>query len=380
MRALVVKRGAAPRSTLRQSLRMRTPADDTPWHDDHVLLRDGRVLAVRATARRPRWDQLPPAVRCAVEATAGSEVTSAWSAGTGFTPGFASRLDLADGTRVFVKAASSADDTQHGWPMSDAYREEVRKLRLLSADIGAAALRWHRELEIEGEQWIVLGFTYADATPPRRPWRPDQLHSVLDAFVEHAAGLAVVPAELELEPLSDHLLATSSERIHRVRDLDGDSDWLGVVAELCAEGWEHLAGTGVVHMDLRDDNVLISDAGRVWFVDWNWPVVGPPWVDPLCILLSARGDGLDVESLIAEHPVFRDVPPQAIDCLLAALWSFWAAAQHDAVPAGSPHLRDHQRWYCDVTGGWLAERLAHPRFVRPGAAETVCAQPDESGG
>lgn len=359
---------------------MTTPAADTPWHDDHVLLRDGRVIPVRATARRPHWDQLPSAVRSAIETAAGSAVVSTWSAGTGFTPGFASRLDLADGTRLFVKAASSADDTQHGWPMSNAYREEVRKLNLLSRDIGAPALRWHRELETEGEQWIVLGFEYVDATPPRRPWRADQLRRVLDAFVEHATGLADVPAELELEPLVDHLVATYSERLQRVRDLEGESDWLGEVAALCAEGCEHLAGTGVVHMDLRDDNVLISDAGQVWFVDWNWPVVGPPWVDPVCIVLSARGDGLDVEALIAEHQVFRDVPPRAIDCLLAVLWSFWAATHHDAVPAGSPHLRDHQRWYCDVTGGWLAERLAHPRFVRPGADNSSATQTDESDG
>ncbi|MBA2773027.1 MAG: hypothetical protein H0U36_03145, partial [Nocardioidaceae bacterium] len=145
----------------------------------------------------------------------------------------------------------------------------------------------------------------------------------------------------------------------------------------------HLAGTGVVHMDLRDDNVLISDAGQVWFVDWNWPVVGPPWVDPVCILLSARGDGLDVESLIAEHPVFRGVPPRAVDCLLAVLWSFWGAAQHESVPAGSPHLRDHQRWYCDVTGGWLAERLAaapSSRFVRPAEDNPCASQSDESDG
>ena len=369
---------------------MTTPADETPWYDDHVLLRDGLVIPVRATARRPRWEQLPHAVRAAIEVAAGSEVITTWSAGTGFTPGFASRLDLADGTRIFVKAASSADDTQHGWPISNAYREELRKLSLLSHDIGAPALQWHRELEAEGEQWIVLGFEYADATPPRRPWRAEQLRSVLDAFVEHASELAVVPPELELESLADHLLATYPERLERIGDLEGDSEWLGVVANLCAEGWEQLAGTGVVHMDLRDDNVLINDAGRVWFVDWNWPVMGPPWVDPVCILLSARGDGLDVETLVAEHPSLRDVPPRAINCLLAVLWSFWGAAKHEAVPLGSPHLRDHQRWYGDATRNWLEERLGHPRsalprsapprFVRPAADTPGASRPDESDG
>ena len=202
---------------------MNAPADADDWTFDHVILSDGKVLPVRATARRPTWDSLPSEVRAEVESAAGSRVVSAWSAGTGFTPGFASRLELVAGQSVFVKAASSADDTLHGWALSDAYREEARKLALLPADIGSPPLLWTRSLDVAGDSWIVLGFEYVDAQPPRRPWQPDQLKLVLDRFTSLAPSLAQRPPELELEDIADHLIGHLDHRLDRIRANDGDS-------------------------------------------------------------------------------------------------------------------------------------------------------------
>jgi hypothetical protein len=55
----------------------------------------------------------------------------------------------------------------------------------------------------------------------------------------------------------------------------------------------------------------------------------------------------------------RGVDPHAIDVLLALLWSYWGIAKTEAVPPHSPHLRDHQHWYADVTQEWLLERLSN---------------------
>lgn len=129
-------------------------------------------------------------------------MVDSWSAGTGFTPGFASRLDLANGDRIFVKAASTADDRRHGWPMSDAYREEARKLQLLSPGVGSPPLLWVRSFEVGADRWIVLAFMYVHGAPPRRPWRRDELQLVLDKFAEAEPTFAQVPDELDLEPWS----------------------------------------------------------------------------------------------------------------------------------------------------------------------------------
>jgi Phosphotransferase enzyme family len=335
-----------------------THIDSTDWRRDAVATRAGDVIPVRSTAQRPHWQQLPVEVRLLIEDLAGAAVVGAESAGTGFTPGFASRLDLADGRSVFVKAASSADDALHGWPLSDAYREEVRKLAALPAGIGAPPVLWHRDIEVSGLQWILVGFEYVEGTPPRRPWRRKQLQLVLDKLTAIAEPLSVVPPELDLDPISVEIVAGYADRLAVVRARDGDSEWLHVVDRLCADAVERTGGDSVVHLDLRDDNVLMGTDGRVWIVDWNWPVVGAPWVDLVCVLLSARGDGIDVEPLLARHPLAHGVAAESIDSLLAVLWSFWATTVDAPGPESSPFLRHHQRWYLDATEEWLRDRLS----------------------
>jgi hypothetical protein len=339
---------------------------DLAWQHDHVVTRKGIVVPVRQTAQRPDWEDLPGPVRSLIEASAGSRVVGSRSAGTGFTPGFASRLDLADGCRLFVKAASDADDRANGWPLSDAYRDEARKLAALPSGIGAPQLVWQRDVELEGLRWIVLGFEYVDAIPPRRPWRPDQLSLVLDKLTTISTALTKVPATLGLDAVGAELGGNADLRLHQLRKLHGDTDWLRTVEELCQRGDEMLAGRSIVHLDLRDDNVLIDDAGQVWFVDWNWPAIGAPWIDLVCLLISAYGDGIDTDALLASHPLSRDVSPEAVDCLLALLWSFWAIGHRAEVPVRSPHLRNHQAWYADVTQSWLLARLSSRDRTRPG--------------
>jgi hypothetical protein len=346
----------------------RSHAPVAAWENDRVVTSAGRVVPVRATARRPVWEDLPPCVRGLVESVEGGSVRSSWSAGTGFTPGFASRLDLADGRRVFVKAASSTDDELSGWPLSDAYRDEARKLGALPAGIGAPALRWHRDVEIDGVRWVLLGFACIDGTPPRRPWRPHELRLVLDRLASTAEAMTNVPAALALNGIVDEVVVGLLPRLGEIDELCHDGDWRAVVEPLCGRAGTALAGDSVVHMDLRDDNVLIDRGGRVWFVDWNWPVVGAPWIDLVCVLLSAYGDGLDADALLADHPLTRSVPPEDVDSLLAVLWALWALTRGKEVPARSPHLRDHQSWYAEVTRAWLTSRLESRRVASPRGA------------
>jgi hypothetical protein len=126
------------------------------WLADKVVTRDGRVVPLRATARRPHWADLAASAREAIAFRLVSEVISTSSTGIGFTPGFASRLDLADGRRVFVKAASDADDARYGWGLSEAYREEIRKLRALPSDLPAAALLGTVGDDVAGMRWVIL--------------------------------------------------------------------------------------------------------------------------------------------------------------------------------------------------------------------------------
>src|SRR6478735_8951172 len=99
------------------------------------------------TARRLEWPHLPPHVRAVIEERCGSPVTTAESQGAGFTPGFASVLTCADGSRHFVKAASLKAQRM----FAEAYREEARKLLVLPDGAPAPLLLWQHD----ADDWMV---------------------------------------------------------------------------------------------------------------------------------------------------------------------------------------------------------------------------------
>ena len=153
--------------------------------------------------------------------------------------------------------------------------------------------------------------------------------------------------------------------IDRVRERDGESTWLRELTTLAREFETGCLGSSVAHLDLRDDNLIIGDDGRVWICDWNWPMLAAPWLDLVTVLLAPFGDGLDVDAVLTEHPLTRDLDGRAVDAWLANLWFYFTTRMEDEVPHASPHLRDHQAWYADVTEDWLAESHRRLEGRRP---------------
>jgi hypothetical protein len=270
---------------------------------------------------------------------------TAESQGGGFTPGFASVLTCADGSRHFVKAASTAAQRM----FAQSYRVEAQKLGALPEGLPAPRLLWS-----EDGDWMVLGLEYVEARAPRRPWRAAELDRCLDALEDVADRLTPVPEGLSLDPMSvefaewpgfwDELRAT------------GGLPHADEAAALAASYAEVVDGKTVVHTDVRDDNVLLTTDGRALFCDWNWPGAGASWLDSLFMLIGPCGDGLDVVALIAERRLLRDVPPDHVDRVLALLSGYFLKSAGDPVPPTSPHLRDAQRWQGEVVWDWLCER------------------------
>ena len=298
------------------------------------------------TARRLEWTFLPPRLRTLIERRCGSPVIDAASQGGGFTPGFASVLTCEDGSRHFVKAASVKAQRL----FADSYREEARKLRFLPDTVAAPRLLWSLD-----DDWVVLGLEYVDGHNPPRPWRRPDLDACLDLLEQVAHELTPPPEGLDLDSFAsdfgemvghwDHVRATQPGLPH-----------LDEAAALAAGFAEVSAGETLVHTDVRDDNFILGRDGRAWMCDWNWPVVGAAWLDSLFTLIGPRGDGMDVDPVIAERSLLRDVPPEHIDRVLALLVGYFLKQRDEPVPPTSPHLRDHQSWQGDVCWAWLCER------------------------
>ncbi|GIH03126.1 hypothetical protein Rhe02_11930 [Rhizocola hellebori] len=301
-----------------------------------------------ATAQRPSWDDLPSALRSALEARLGAPVVGASVSGCGFTPGFAALLTTVDGTQHFVKAAHLSIEVAQ-W-----YAQEAKVTAALPPGIPTAALRWSGELA----DHVVLCFdAVAGARTPSLPWSLPELNECLDALTAAARALAEpVPQilALQLDPFSNVLDHALSQWRSGQAGPDPQRDALIALEarfdELTRES------TTFVHGDLRLDNLLIDSAGTAWICDWNFLGHGPPWFDLLTVLISAEAGGLDVDTLFAEHPLAVNLPPDALDAGLAAILGYYRYSGARPEIDTSPAVRGHQRYYADLTGRWLARR------------------------
>jgi hypothetical protein len=312
------------------------------------------------TARRLEWAHLPPHVRALVERRCGSPVVEAVSQGAGFTPGFASVLVCADGSRHFVKAASTKAQRM----FASAYREEARKLAALPAAAPAPRLLWWHDADAEAGDWVVLGIEHVDARAPRRPWSASDLDACVAMTAAMARTLTPAPAALALDDFTAELAGWPAYWDGLREDppaflpavAPGFSEHADEAAALAAGFVEACAGDTVVHTDIRDDNLLLTADGRVLLCDWNWPVRGAAWIDTVLLMIGPRGDGLDVDGVLVGAAVLDGVPEASVDALLALVTGYFLASAALPVPPTSPHMRDGQRWQGEVCWRWLADR------------------------
>ncbi len=299
------------------------------------------------TARRLEWAFLPPHIRSVIEDRCGSPVVAATSQTAGFTPGFASVLTCQDGSRHFVKAASTKAQRM----FADAYREEARKLAALPENTPAPRLLWTHD----ADDWMVLGLEYVEARQPHRPWRTDELDAALDMLEAMAATLTPPPPELMMAGFVDDFLDFPGYWDH-VRATRPGLTHAPEAAAPAQRFTEVCAGTTLVHTDVRDDNILLRPDGTALMCDWNFPCVGAAWLDTLLLMIGPRGDGVDVDAILSSRALTRDVPAEHVDVVLALVVGYFYRQADEPVPHTSPHIRDHQRWQGDVTWEWLCAR------------------------
>lgn len=310
------------------------------------------VLPYGRTARRLEWLHLPPAARRCVEERLGSPVVAAESRGAGFSPGLASVLTTEDGRRVFLKAASRAGHRA----VAATYAEEARFLGLVD-DAGAPVPRLLWSDEVEG--WVLLAVEHVDAVLPERPWTDADLERALDAVEACTTALApllATRADALALPSFAEAYAEPAAAWEEIAVVHADLPHRAEATRLAASAPRLASGDAVVHSDVRDDAVLLGADGSTWVCDWAWPVRGAAWVDTVLLLVGAYGDGLDADAALASRRLTRDVPADHVDALLALQAGYLMRQCERRPPPSSPWLREHQRWYAQVSWEWLAAR------------------------
>ena len=310
-----------------------------------------------ASNTRIPWSDLPRRLRTEVERRLGSPVVDARTQTGGFSPGVAARLELADGSRAFVKAVSP--DRNAVTP--SVYRREARIVAAIPPSAIVPRLLWMLDDDPDG--WVVLAFEDVEGRQPSLPWRADELDLVLEA-------MATLAADLTPSPLRPPLVGDAGESFGGANDLSWASlvaapdpaldDWsvrhLQRLASLEASASEAARGDSLQHFDIRADNLLLSADG-VRIVDWPHAHIGQPWVDLVWFAPSVTMQGGPLpEALVRRYPPAREADPAALDAVIAGVAAYFTAGSLLPPMPGLPTLRAFQAAQAEVARAWLAVR------------------------
>jgi aminoglycoside phosphotransferase (APT) family kinase protein len=308
-----------------------------------------------ATSQRPAWSSLPTALHDALAVALGTQITTvSRPVSSGFTGGFAARVQLSDGRQVFIKAAP---DSTHAY---EAYQREAEVVPQLPAGVRAPAI----VTTAHTGNWFAVVSEWVEGRMPGSPWTEEDFGRVTAACEGMAEALRPSPLDgLRMfgELVGDDI-TVPRQILAGERPLPtGLQEWVpGVLpelAELAAAGPEVLVGDAAMHSDLRPDNLLIDRHGACSTVDWNWLTLGPRWVDWVGLLPLAQYHGIDTFAAVTSSPLTADVPKDDIDVFMAAIAAYMMKNTDAPPPPGcTPALRAHQRLSAWTFLDWLAVR------------------------
>ncbi|HKN98607.1 MAG TPA: aminoglycoside phosphotransferase family protein, partial [Pseudonocardiaceae bacterium] len=256
---------------------------------------------------RPRWADVPPDARAAVETLVGAPVTGSRGTAGGFTGSLAEIVTCRDGRRWFVKGSGRG---------AEVYRREHDIVRALPPGLPVPACRGL----VDAGGWTLLVFEAVAGQTVTEPWQDDTLAAALDSVRQLYDELTPAPVTPAL-PVEVALRSTFSawrERPDWADDLGLNVDLL---ARLESEWPAYAHGDCLLHCDLRADNMIVDRDGRVWVVDWPSAVVGAPFFDVVIFLVTVAVDGRhDPESWLRGYGL-ADEP--GVNAILAAAAGYW---------------------------------------------------------
>ncbi len=301
--------------------------------------------APRAVGVRAAYADVPAHVRGWVDDTLGSPVVTAVEQVGGMSPGCATRVRTAGGTRAFVKAVGPElnPDTP------DLFRHEASVLdHLPDNPLWAAPLAVLDEPRERGG-WVALLLEdvpsrHADTTDPRDVDRVVAATGELSAVLAGAAGSLEIPACRDnldrCGPVWEAVPSLGEDVLPR---------WVSHHLDTLRASYEglleHAGGDHLVHGDLRNDNILVRTderAGDVVFVDWGMARRGPAWWDPLLLCLEWVDDA-SFDARVHAFPALRELGDDHVTAFLATLGTWLAHRATVAVDTGLPTLRDFRR-------------------------------------
>ena len=304
------------------------------------------------TSFRIEWDVVPPAVQAAVASVLGAPVVSAVNEAGGFTPSLAARCRLGDGRRAFLKAGSAAVTNDR---VVEMLRAEAALAPHFPTGFPAPRLRH----VVDDGEWVVLVYEEIDGRLPHQPWVDAEVDAVVAALDD-----LPTPGGLPLQDAAPRLVGTFGgfDALLDPAQPPVADEWtqrnLGLLARIEADWPEATAGDALVHSDVRADNVLLADDGRVLLVDWAHSFLGADWLDLVFAAPSIElAGGPSCEDVVARSRRVQRADPAAVTVVAVALLGFLTHHSRFAPPPGAPAVRAFQEAQRQVARRWVQARL-----------------------
>jgi aminoglycoside phosphotransferase (APT) family kinase protein len=275
----------------------------------------------RAVGVRLPFEALPHRVRAWVDTALGSPVTSWKDQVGGMSPGCATRVVAADGTRAFVKAVGSGLNPDS----PTLFRREIDVLNLIGENPLWASL--HASYD-DGE-WVAL---VLQDVPGGHPDLSDDadMEALLEATdrLTEVLGVVPVPSGATATSIAEPGLIDARARyrawsaaLDRVAEIPDDlvpaevrrdPARLRRLVALLGEDERQLT-----HWDVRVDNLLRPEPGRIVFVDWGAAALAPPWTDALLARMERVEDPW-FDASVARSPVLAEAGDDRVTGFLIA--------------------------------------------------------------
>ncbi|MFF2066142.1 phosphotransferase [Streptomyces sp. NPDC058200] len=240
---------------------------------------------------RVQWEELPVRLRTAVEERTGT-VIAAEPVTQGLNCSVALTLDTRRSGALFFKGVRDTDTEGVA-----ALRWEER----VNSAVGGISPAVRHDFRVAG--WSCLAFDYVrGSNADLSPGSPD-----LDAVTSTMRRMHRLRApDFAIPPLADRF----AEHL-----LPGETD--------------ALSGRHLLHTDTNPHNIMISDHGEAYVVDWAMPALGPAWVDPAYTavrLMECEQAPAAALAWLNGFTSWRQADPKAVSVFVEGTCRQWTAA------------------------------------------------------
>jgi hypothetical protein len=323
---------------------------------------------------KPRWSEVPRAVRAEAERRLGSRAARATRAYGGYAASATFRLVLANGKRAFFKAGYPPPPGSAAiFPID---REEKR-YKALGKIVGPSMPAFYGSFRLE--KWHVL--LMEDVGPPTMPpWSASKARAASRSYAHfhkstEGSSLPRWLSRTQHVPFGAYWQRMEKEALLGAtaslagRDADDAREWLDVALPLLVAHERRLAAARrpfvLLHFDTRSDNIRLVN-GRLVMFDWPFACVGPAEFDVAAFAQAiAAEDGPSPERVVAWYEEVRPLRARELDASIAGIAGYFAHRAPQPPLPGLPRLRSIQRRQLKATLAWASRRfgLPEPRWL-----------------